>query len=56
MDANRLKSSINCEPEVLDIKEGNEGKEGVREVATQEREGEKRKKQKEEGPEPRGSL
>ena len=25
MDANRLKSSINCEPEVLDIKEGNEG-------------------------------
>ena len=27
MDANRLKSSINCEPDVLDTKEGNEGKE-----------------------------
>lgn len=56
MDANRLKSSVNCEPDTSDTKEENEGKEGVREGARQDRVGEKRKKQKEEGPEPRGSL
>lgn len=44
MDANRLKSSVNCEPDTSDTKEENEGKEGVREGARQDRVGEKRKK------------